>query len=68
MYSDPVQVLLTYRRLQTKRMTESLLEKLKKFYIKLLQHRNTEQKDSYKEVEIAEVMYGKDTQSNHKLV
>jgi len=37
MYSDPVQVLLTYRRLQTKRMTESLLEKLKKFYIKLLQ-------------------------------
>mgnify|MGYP003389206835 CR=1 FL=1 len=37
MYSDPVQVLLTYRRLQTKRMIESLLEKLKKFYIKLLQ-------------------------------
>lgn len=37
MYSDPVQVLLTYRRLQTKRMTESLLAKLKKFYIKLLQ-------------------------------
>jgi len=26
-----------YRRLQTKRMIESLLEKLKKFYIKLLQ-------------------------------
>lgn len=37
MCSDPVQVLLTYRRLQTKRMTDSLLEKLKKFYIKLLQ-------------------------------
>jgi len=37
MYSDPVQVLLTYRRLQTKRMTESLLTQLKKFYIKLLQ-------------------------------
>jgi hypothetical protein len=37
MCSDPVQVLLTYRRLQTKRMTESLLTQLKKFYIKLLQ-------------------------------
>jgi len=37
MYSDPVQVLLTYRRLQTKRMIESLLQKLKKLYITLLQ-------------------------------
>jgi hypothetical protein len=37
MYSDPVQILLTYRRLQTKRMIESLLTQLKKFYIKLLQ-------------------------------
>jgi len=69
MYSDPVQVLLTYRRLQTKRMTESLLEKLKKFYIKLLQAQKYRAKrTSYKEVEIVEVMYGKDTQSNHKLV